>query len=67
MAEWPTKTGNQFLFGFFVQLEIRVPPLSGIHSHGRFVIVIFFFSEIELFWREWGFVGFTCAILLPGR
>jgi hypothetical protein len=65
MAEWPTKTCNQFLFGFFVQLKIPVPPLSGIHAHGRFIIVVFFFSELELFWRGWEYAEFT--ILLPGR
>jgi hypothetical protein len=73
MTEWPTKTSNQFLFGFFVQLKILVPPLSGIHAYGRFIIAIFFFSKVELFWRERGFGftvmlpgGFAFTILLPG-
>ena len=61
MTEWPTKTGNQLLFGFFVHLKILVPPLSGIYAHGRFIIAIFFFSEVELFWRERGF-GFTVTL-----
>jgi hypothetical protein len=64
MTDWPTKIGNQFSLGFFVPLEVPVPPLSRIHAHGRFVIMVFFLDVSKLPWRGLEFAIF--AILLPG-